>query len=89
MEKNIVYIADRPGRFEICAALVRHKNTVATEIFKRVYIIRAEHFYAENVFRYVGFSLLFERVLEGAKIPQYKFIYDSISKTITAERVDD
>ena len=67
----------RLGKFSISIELLHTGNHfVLLQLFSNVIIVKAEQHFDTNIIEYLGISIDFEEVAEGAAAPYYTYVYE-------------
>lgn len=72
----------RPGRFEIKDRVIRDTPEIALKIMSQVIVVRCEFEFHPWTLKYVGYSMLFDRELDGREPASYEF---SVTETESGE----
>jgi hypothetical protein len=67
----------RIGKFRISSDLLRHDFRPELQaVMARVFVLHAEHLYAEDCFQYIALSDRFDAIPPGSVVPEYRVIVE-------------
>ena len=93
-DKEMVKKSDilcRPGKFTIDDSDIQKYPDTLLKVFRNVLVVKAEHDLMHRGTEYMGYSLLFEKILEHedvqcGKIPEYEFTIEATTFELVVKK---